>query len=101
VNNYKYNILSSWNQEDIAFPHQFIIEFELNNVNKNIIQTADYSRTFNNAVKELKSYLNENFGYETKDWAIAKFNGNYNWGSSLILGFRNSMDAAQFYIMNV
>jgi hypothetical protein len=99
VNNFKYVILSSWNQEDIAFPHQFMIEFH--NIDNSIMQNADYSRVFNNAVKELKTFLNDNFGDETTDWTIAKYNGNFKFGSSLILGFRDSMNAAQFYIMNV
>jgi hypothetical protein len=45
-------------------------------------------------------YLNESYGNETTDWMIAKQNGPYNFGASLMVGFRDNTNAAAFILEN-
>lgn len=100
MKDFRYKILSSWNQDGLAFPHQFKLEFVLiDQDSKN--KLLDEKRLYNKAKNELKSFLKENFGDETQDWFISKYNGNYNFGSAIVLGFRDTVNAAQFYMINI
>lgn len=99
MKNFRYKILSSWNQDGIAFPHLFKIEFICIDLDC-LAQHNDEKRLYNKAKNELRSFLKENFGDETTDWFISKYNGNYNYGSAIVLGFRETIHATYFYMIN-
>jgi hypothetical protein len=93
----QFKVMSSWTRLQNAFPHRFIIEFEYipedNPQGNNVRYFKKYKNIF---VK----YLNENYGNETTDWMIAKQNGPYNFGASLMVGFRDNTNAAAFILEN-
>ena len=97
MDNLQFRVMSSWTRLQNAFPHRFIIEFsyipEDNPLGNNVRYFKKYKKMFT-------EYLNENFGSETTDWMIAKQNGPYNFGASLMVGFRDNTNAAAFILEN-
>ncbi|MEY3412240.1 MAG: hypothetical protein RIQ70_928 [Bacteroidota bacterium] len=93
----QFKVMSSWTRLQNAFPHRFIIEFEYISEDNPQGNNVRYFKKYKNIFVK---YLNENYGNETTDWMIAKQNGPYNFGASLMVGFRDNTNAAAFILEN-
>lgn len=93
----EFKVLSSWIRLDNTFPHRFILELDHSQEN----QSLGYDiRFFKRYKKQFMEYMKENYGTESKDWMIAKHRGPFNFGASIMVGFRHNNDAAAFIIEN-
>lgn len=93
----EFKVLSSWVRLDNAFPHRFIIEMHHSTQNELL---GNDVRFFKRYKKMFMEYMMEHYGIESKDWMIAKNRGPFNFGASIMVGFRHTHDAAAFILEN-
>lgn len=94
----EFKVMSSWTRLKNAFPHRFTIEFNYNRDDPSL--KSNDRRYFKRFKKQFVEYLNQNYGKESDDWMIAQYNGPYNFGAYLMVGFRDNTNAAAFILEN-
>lgn len=98
MSNLDFRIMSSWTRLQNAFPHRFTVEFAYDPDDPSL--KSNDRRYFKKFQKMFVEYLKQNFGKESDDWMIAKYNGPYNFGAYLMVGFRDNTNAAAFILEN-
>lgn len=93
-----FNIVSSWNNDNVKFSFVFMIEFKETD-NPNPFNPQNVSRKYKIEKNKFIEHL-KGFGIQDEDWTISKHRGPYNLGAAMMLGFRDKETALSFILQH-